>query len=409
MIEDTKNQLIVDSQDLICQTCFAPFIKQCAFHEKYLEGLWLETGKSVCFECLADKFAIISLKEVEEKVDQLKETQEKYKAQVEKFLKTEQEEFKKRIDNIFSQEVCYTPLLKERLYKEIQGFTNGFERRYDNKSVLLEKIEDIEIMLEKLRISDNHEVDNELAKEIIETKLDWDFYMEDFEKITIKLRKELAEKQNKLLEEIHNNQTLVKCLSRKIKRVLERPPYMLLDSIPVDLELQYLVEMCEGFNLIATENISCRSLVLKDCRKINWKIIFNAIFFDCRIKVLEVGCMYSLNFLQTIAIFGGILENLSNLESFTITLFKISEMELGFLENSISQLKKLKEFSIRVNRLNDAKPLLATFCEESRSLSWFSRFEIQLESGSFYDTIRAKLRKSFELFIERRSLIKYAE
>lgn len=237
MIENTKIHLIVDSKELTCPICFMPFgteenlpvsvncghtfcltcinkikecaickaqfhprqkfnksilisslllsysqVKKCTFHDKPLEGFCLDTGKWVCFGCLADKQSVISIKDLEEKVCQLskitKETQEKYKTQVDKFLKTEQEDFKKRIDNILSEEVCYALILKERLYKEIEGFKIALEKIF-NKNALLEKIKNTERKLEKWR-NNNHQEDDKIVKEIIETKLD--FSIEIFEK-----------------------------------------------------------------------------------------------------------------------------------------------------------------------------------------------------------------------------------
>jgi len=448
MFESTKTYLIVDSKDLTCPICFLPFeieenlpvsvncghtfcsvclkkidkcaicqmkflerqtfsksililsflrsnskVKKCAFHHKTFEGFCLEKKKFVCFDCLVDKQKIISMKDLEEKVDQLTtitlKAQESYKTQVEKLIRTEQENFKMHIDHLLYEEVCYVPVLKERLYKEIQDFTMELERNC-NQNPLLEKVKKTEIMLEKWRRNSQRDV--ELVMGIIETRLDLGLDVENLKRMLPELKREIIKKQNHLLAEINHHQGLIKYLSKKVQKVLARPPYMILDFGPVDLELEYLVEICKEFNLLAMQNNYREILVFKDSPTTSANMKFNPIFFDCRTNALNIGCLYSLHALPILTVFGQILPNIANLQDFTLTLFKISESEFGLLSNLLEKLRNLKQFSLRINGINKTKPLVAQLCDHLKSLEWFPRFEIQRGSNFFYETLRVKLR-----------------
>jgi len=419
MLEYTKINLIVDSQDLSCPICYSPFgiteklpisvncghtfcsvcvremdkcaicknhfrkrqkfhksilissflesdskAKKCTVHEKPIEGFCLEMKKLVCFDCLADKQQIISIKEMDRKVDQLskiiQETREYHQTEMKKFLEIEQENLKRRVDDVLHEETCYAPLLRERLYKEIENLME-FEKNYFQndkaKESGVERLQSTEIMLEKWRR--NSQEEDAVALQILETKIDLKIGLENLDKPIGELKRGTTEKQNQLLGEINNNRAVIKCLSKKLKQAFEESPGIALKGICNDLEAQYLNEITEEY----------------------FKIKFNPIFFDCRMTEVDMNfqCFNLSN--QYLPIISQTLESLFSLRHLTLVFDKISESEFDSLSNLLLKVKNLEGFIIMIEKDNTPKPLLAKLGDHLRSLGCFSRFDIKLKEG----------------------------
>ena len=438
MLENTKSNFLVDFKDLTCPICYLPFgidenlpvsvncghtfcsacirrldrcaicktqfrkrlrfnksilisslleknskAKKCAVHQKPVEGFCLEKKELVCFECLVNRQEIISIKDIEEKVENLAEILSKAQQyslfEVEKFLATEQKSFKKRIDNLLSQEFCYTIMLQERLYDKIQDFMivgkDDFQNELPQEN-FVKWLKKTEILLKKWR---TNQQDGDVAFGILETKLEMKSELDNLLKIFAELKTKLTEKQNSLLVEIQNHRSLIKCLSKKFQRAFLRPRETALGEVPDDLEIYYLAEIFQEFGLLLVPS-DC-NLPFKTHQVTNLQARFNPMFFDCKIKIF--GALYYGKLdSATLAIFGQILENIPTLKSFTIILNELSESEFCLLSILLLLLKGLKEFSIGMKMGDEPRPVLAKFRDHLLSMKWFSRFNFQLETYS---------------------------